>query len=99
MIQASNERELETLIGKGTFLVDFSTSWCAPCRALMPVLKRLAQEGINVVTIDAEENRNLSERLDVRAFPTVIAFRDGREIKRLVGLTTREKLLALLTPR
>jgi thioredoxin 1 len=96
MIQESNQQELAALIGKGTFLVDFSTSWCGPCRALLPVLKRLAGEGINVITIDAESNRELSDRLDVRAFPTVIAFRDGREIKRLVGLTSREKLLALL---
>ena len=96
MIQESNQQEIGALISKGTFLVDFSANWCPPCRALMPVLMRLAQEGVNVVTIDAEANRELSDRLDVRAFPTVIAFRDGREVKRLVGLTSREKLLALL---
>ena len=46
-------------------------------------------------TIDAEENRNLADRFDVRAFPTVIAFRDGKPVKRLVGLTNKDKLRAL----
>ena len=95
-IQETSQREFGAQIAKGTFLVDFSTSWCPPCRALLPVLQRLAAEGVAVLTIDAEKNQELSERFEVRAFPTVIAFRDGREHKRLVGLTTREKLLQLL---
>jgi thioredoxin 1 len=81
---------------KGTILVDFFASWCPPCRALVPILKQLEKEGVEVRSIDAEERRDLAEKYDVRAFPTVIAFTDGRPGKRIVGLTTREKLLALL---
>ena len=81
---------------KGTILVDFFASWCPPCRALLPILKQLEREGVAVRTINAEENRALAEKYDVRAFPTVIAFVDGEPRKRIVGLTTREKLLALL---
>ncbi len=95
-ILAANERDFEQQVGKGVVLVDFSTSWCGPCRALMPVLKQLAQEGVEVRTVDAEENRDLADRYDVRAFPTVISFRDGKPHKRLVGLTSKEKLRALL---
>ena len=81
---------------KGTILVDFFASWCPPCRALLPILKQLEKEGVEVLTINAEERRDLAEKYDVRAFPTVIAFKDGQPHKRIVGLTTREKLLALL---
>jgi thioredoxin 1 len=95
-IHSIDEKDFDAQVAKGTVLIDFSTSWCPPCRALLPVLKALAAEGVEVRTIDAEENRRLAERYDVRAFPTVIAFQDGQPRKRIVGLTSKEKLRALL---
>jgi len=74
-------------VAKGTVLVDFSANWCPPCRALLPILKQLAAEGVEVRTIDAEANQKVAERFEVRAFPTVIAFRDGQAVRRVVGLT------------
>jgi thioredoxin 1 len=100
-MQAIDEAEFEAQVLRATVpvLVDFSTSRCGPCRALMPVLRALAAEHagrLEVRTVDAEVFRTLSARFDVRAFPTVIVFENGRERRRLSGLATKERLLRLL---
>ena len=57
--------------------VDFTTSWCPPCRVLLPILRQLAAEGagrFKVVTVDGDESPDLAARFGVRGFPAVIAF-------------------------
>lgn len=80
--------------------VDFTTSWCPPCRVLLPILRQLAAEGagrFKVVTVDGDESPDLAARFGVRGFPTVIAFIDGREVGRQLGVARPQKLLTLLT--
>ncbi len=80
-------------------LVDFTATWCAPCRALAPVLEAIArtEEGkVAVVAVDGDASPSLSNRYRVKSFPTVIAFARGKEVARVVGLTSRERLLGLL---
>jgi thioredoxin 1 len=82
-------------------LVDFTAPWCPPCRALEPIVHAVAAENagrIEVRTVDGDEQTALAARWRVKAFPTVIAFAGGREVARHVGLTTKEKLLKLVTP-
>ena len=79
-------------------LVDFTATWCMPCKALAPVLEKLAAETrgtLDVVAVDGDDAPAISNRYKVRAFPTVVAFVGGREVGRVVGLTSKEKLLAL----
>ena len=78
-------------------MLDVSTRWCGPCRALVPILEQLAAEtNTRVVTLDASAHPDLAARLRVTAFPTVILFREGREVARRVGLTTLKRLTAML---
>lgn len=89
----------EVLDSKVPVLVDFTATWCAPCRALDPVLAKLAKEGegrYKVLSIDGDENPDLAARFGVRGFPTVIAFENGREVGRQIGLASKERLLKLL---
>jgi thioredoxin len=100
-LRAMNEAEFaaEVLAAPQTVLVDFATSWCAPCRALAPILRAVAAERggqLSVATIDAEASQALARRYDVRSFPTVIAFAGGREVARTVGLTSKERLIERL---
>ncbi len=80
-------------------LVDFTATWCPPCKALAPVLEALAAEHagrIGVVAVDGDATPALSNRFKVRSYPTVIAFAGGKEVARIVGLTSKERLLALV---
>jgi thioredoxin 1 len=79
-------------------LVEFGAAWCPPCRALRPVLERLAETHagrLRVAEVDIDRSPLVARRLAVRGAPTMIVFRDGHPIARHLGGTTREKLLAM----
>ena len=86
------------LDAKGTVLVDFWASWCGPCRMLAPVLEEVAaaRPDVPVVKVDVDENPQLAMAFQVSSIPTVISFRDGKGLKKSVGVTSREALLELL---
>jgi thioredoxin 1 len=100
-LQTMTEAEFatEVLQAAKPVLVDFATHWCAPCRALAPVLTALVTERrgqLELKSVDAEASQALSERYDVRSFPTVIVFAGGREVARSVGLMSKDKLVRQL---
>ena len=76
-------------------LVDFWATWCGPCQMLAPVLEELSQQ-LKVVKVDVDENPQLAMAFQVASIPTVIAFRDGKAVKKSVGVVPKESLLALL---
>lgn len=89
--------EREVLGSSVPYLLDFSASWCAPCRALEPILEQIAREHqgrLRVGKIDMDDASELAARLGVRGAPTVVLFHAGREQARQLGLTSKAKLLA-----
>jgi thioredoxin 1 len=78
----------------GLVLVDFSAAWCGPCRTLEPVLEQLAQEDhdLTVLKVDADDAPGLLRTYDVMAFPTLLVFRDGRPVARMVGARGKASL-------
>lgn len=80
-------------------LVEFGATWCPPCRALEPTLAKIAEERagqVKVVTVDTEAAPAVARRYGIRGVPTTMAFVDGAQRGKILGLTTKEKLLALL---
>ena len=85
----SAEWETEVARSEVPVLVDVFGTYCPPCRALAPTIDKLASEyegRAKVVKLDVEADRDLAGGLHVTSVPTVIAFRDGKELGRLVGL-------------
>jgi thioredoxin 1 len=80
---------------KRPVLVDFSAEWCPPCKMLAPVVERLSLEfqgQLDVVGVDIDQNPQLSQRFNISGVPTMIFFRDGKEIKKLVGFRDYDTL-------
>lgn len=84
-------------------LADFSAHWCAPCRAMAPVIEALTrayEDRATIMEIDIDREKELATDFMVHSIPTLILFEDGEEKNRFVGLQSRaaieEKLNALL---
>lgn len=71
-------------ISQGLVMVDFYTDWCGPCRMLAPVLEQLTN--VKVGKVDGEVSQDLIEENNIHAYPTLIFFRDGIEVQRLIGV-------------
>jgi len=77
-------------------LVDFWAAWCAPCRMMAPILNDMAGElnGNNRIgKVNIEQYQSLAQQFKVRSIPTMILFRDGKEVNRFVGIKSKEFLM------
>lgn len=90
--------EKEVLENKGTVLVDFWAPWCMPCRMLSPVVDAVGEEvtDAKVAKINVDEQESLAARFGVMNIPTLIVFKDGKEVNRSVGVIPKENILKLL---
>ena len=80
-------------------LVDFSADWCGPCKMLAPVLKQVKEvlgEQIKIVKIDVDKNQLLATKYQVRGVPTMLLFKNGKQLWRQSGVVQKEQLLSIV---
>lgn len=77
-------------------LLAFKASWCAPCKGMEPILDSLQDDGLVVKKLDVEAQIEEAKEFQVRAVPTYVILEDGKEIERLVGAQSKDKLQDLL---
>lgn len=83
------EDSFQAEIDKGVVLVDFYADWCGPCRMMAPVLDRVAKDlagSATIAKLDIDHAQKTAGRFQVTSVPTLILFKDGKEVGRLVGL-------------
>ena len=92
--------DAEVAAHPGVVMVDFGADWCPPCRLIAPVVEQLAAEyagRARVATLDVDANPATMARFNVRSLPTLLFFRDGQVVDRVVGAVPRATLEARLT--
>jgi len=93
--------EQEVVKSETPVLVDFWAEWCGPCKMMAPVLDQIAVEQANklrVVKVDVDENSEYAGRLGILSIPTLVLFKGGQPVERIVGFTPKEQLIRKLTP-
>lgn len=98
------DNDFERVIGDAQVpvLVDFYADWCAPCKAMAPVIDEFAHEHVGqvlVAKLDTDRHPNIAAQFRIRGIPTLIVFLDGREAKRQTGAVGRAQLDQLLDLR
>ena len=99
-MRAVTTEELTEKLNNGEkVMVDFFATWCAPCKALIPVLESLSTEidGVEIVKMDVDENREKAQEFGVRSVPTVILFEGNKIVNRTTGASSKAFFQNLIT--
>lgn len=79
-------------------LIDFWATWCGPCQMIAPIVHQIAEENDNVVVgkVDVDSEIALAQRFGIASIPTLVLMKNGQAVDTLVGLRTKEQILAFI---
>ena len=95
MVLNLNKDNFEQSIANGVALVDFWAEWCGPCKMQLPIIEEFSSEMEGKATIgkvNVDEQLELAQSFGIQSIPTLILFKDGKPVKKLVGLHSKESL-------
>ncbi len=81
-------------------LVDFFAEWCGPCKMLAPVLKQVKDtlgERVSIIKIDVDKNKELAAKYHVRGVPTMLLFKNGKQVWRQSGVLQKDEIIDIIT--
>ena len=91
--------ESEVLQSEKVVVADFWAPWCGPCRMQAPILERVKEElgdQVEIYKLDVDENEQTAKQFGVMSIPTLILFKDGKEVAKNVGLMSQEAVVDLI---
>ena len=95
IVNVSDQSFVNEVEGQGTVVVDFWAPWCGPCKMLAPILEELSTElgdGVKIAKLNVDENPETASRFGVMSIPTLIFFKDGQPVDKVVGLNSKYSL-------
>ncbi|WP_055443301.1 thioredoxin [Lacinutrix himadriensis] len=81
-------------------LVDFYAEWCGPCKMMSPILKDVKdnlKERVSIIKIDVDKNQALAAKYQVRGVPTMLLFKNGKQVWRQSGMLQKDELINVIT--
>lgn len=90
MIRYLRDEDFLEVVSKGTVLVDFYADWCGPCKMLGTILEEL---DLDVLKVNTDEHQELAFQYGVMSIPTLILFKDGNEVGKMIGLQSKDDIL------
>lgn len=98
LLKLNEQNFANEILNSSTALVDFYADWCGPCKMIAPIVEEIANErtDITVGKINVDESPALAMKYNVSSIPTLIVFKNGIELSRIVGYRPKEDILAKL---
>lgn len=99
MLKEVNAAEFKEEMGNGLVLADFFSSTCGPCKMLGFVLKDVEKtfgDDLKILKVNFDENKELTAEYNVSGYPTIILFKDGKELKRMSGLQQKTAIVKMI---
>jgi thioredoxin 1 len=98
-VEILNSQNFDEGISQGIVVVDFWATWCRPCLIQAPILDELSTEigdGVKIAKLDVDKNKAVASKFRVRSIPTIIIFKNGQAVERLVGVQQKNTLKSLI---
>lgn len=95
-----SDSSFNTEVQQGTVLVDFWAPWCGPCKMIAPVLEELDGElgdSVKIAKLNVDDNPEAASKYSVMSIPTLIVFKDGQPVDKVVGFQSKEALKSVLS--
>ena len=93
------DQDFNTQTSEGVVLADFWAPWCGPCKMIAPVLEELDSEmgdKVKIVKLDVDENQETAAKFGVMSIPTLLVFKNGEVVDKVVGFQPKEALAVVL---
>lgn len=93
-VEEISEHQFEEVINGKLALVDFFAEWCMPCVMMAPIIEELAGKikAVKFAKVNVDENQSLSQKFKVMSIPTLIIFKGGKEVERIIGSQPAEMI-------
>lgn len=95
-IRVLNAKTFNAYTKSGVVLIDFWAAWCNPCKMLTPILNDIADDdnlAVKVGKVNVDQFQQVASKMKIKNLPTIVVFKDGKEVHRIVGVKTKKAIL------